>query len=144
MKIIIVIIFWAISPSPSLNGSELHNIRFVLICFGLHSYVVWNSIQIDIQHLCRNKLVSLRSTRDSSILIVYIPLWVLKVTEMTARNKAAHSSFLCFYCCLTRQNIIIQCNRDGNMFSCHKTTSVLQTVTVVFSIGRHNNAMTLQ
>ncbi len=30
----------------SLNGNELHEIRFVQIRFELHSYVVWNPIQI--------------------------------------------------------------------------------------------------
>ncbi len=30
----------------SLNGNELHEIRFVKIRFELHSYVVWNPIQI--------------------------------------------------------------------------------------------------
>ncbi len=43
-----------VSPNPieirsylnSLNGNELHEIRFVQIRFELHSYVVWNPIQI--------------------------------------------------------------------------------------------------
>ncbi len=81
--------------------------------------------------LCRNKLVSLRSASQAekhNIVLVYAPLWVLNVAETAAWNKAAHSSFLCFWCCLTRLNIIIQRKRDGKMLSCHKTTSVLQTV----------------
>ncbi len=49
----------------------------------------------------------------------------LKPAETSAQNKVAQSSFLSFCQCLIRQNIL---QRDGNMLSCRKRTSVLQTV----------------
>ncbi len=36
----------------SLNGNELHEIRFVQIRFELHSYVIWITIQIAFQEIC--------------------------------------------------------------------------------------------
>ncbi len=43
----------------SLNSNQLHEIRFLLISFKLHSYVVWNPIKIAFQEICFGLIIQI-------------------------------------------------------------------------------------